>query len=766
MSKYSSIPKTITNLPPGQTSAFSLSQNLEPSQDRGFNIGSSTLRWRLGYIYGISCDNISSTGNITSGATVNTQGFTTITGTVTGSTVSTSSSTGAFIVTGGVGVGGALNVGGNLNVGGTLTAGSFSGYPTSDQVQKLGTGTVPEQIVAGSTGTDNTNVHPDTGRVKLQAYQDFFVDNYVETPFINVMGVAYTDQLKVTRVNAALSATDTTDAALSVLGGVAIQKNLAIGTTLSTVGDVDITSTTASSSSTTGALKVAGGVGVVGNVNVGGNVGVIGTANVTGDVNITSTTASSSSTTGALKVAGGVGVAGNVNVGGNFGVTGTASVTGNTTLTGDTNITSTTASSSSTTGALKVAGGVGVAGNVNVGGNFGVTGTASVTGNTTLTGDTNITSTTASSSSTTGALKVAGGVGVAGKANIGGDTYISSSTTSTSTGTGALKVTGGVGIGGTLNVGSSSKFLSGTRFVVDNATSGGTPLDWDSTYVVIGKDGANAAAVAIGYDATADSGAGRGVINCSAPNVAYKNLEIIGSNATVHGSNSVILKQNGATKAIVNGTNTRLYHTTASTSTTTGALVVDGGVGIAGNLNVGGTISGSLGTISPSYIICDNIEINGNTIDTNAGNYLFLETASGNAGIHLTGGCELHKGIPAFTCPKITYTDTYVDYSGTTFVLYRLIERNTSTVGTDELPTFSSINSAFKTYYPTAAANEEYDWTIRVIVTNNAVSFQSPSDTSNLTRHPGGSANYIEYCTDITVYLKVDSNVKYVMIKY
>jgi hypothetical protein len=720
MSKYSSIPKTITNLPPGQTSAFSLSQNLEPSQDRGFNIGSSTLRWRLGYIYGISCDNISSTGNITSGATVNTQGFTTITGTVTGSTVSTSSSTGAFIVTGGVGVGGALNVGGNLNVGGTLTAGSFSGYPTSDQVQKLGTGTVPEQIVAGSTGTDNTNVHPDTGRVKLQAYQDFFVDNYVETPFINVMGVAYTDQLKVTRVNAALSATDTTDAALSVLGGVAIQKNLAI----------------------------------------------IGTANVTGDVNITSTTASSSSTTGALKVAGGVGVAGNVNVGGNFGVTGTASVTGNTTLTGDTNITSTTASSSSTTGALKVAGGVGVAGNVNVGGNFGVTGTASVTGNTTLTGDTNITSTTASSSSTTGALKVAGGVGVAGKANIGGDTYISSSTTSTSTGTGALKVTGGVGIGGTLNVGSSSKFLSGTRFVVDNATSGGTPLDWDSTYVVIGKDGANAAAVAIGYDATADSGAGRGVINCSAPNVAYKNLEIIGSNATVHGSNSVILKQNGATKAIVNGTNTRLYHTTASTSTTTGALVVDGGVGIAGNLNVGGTISGSLGTISPSYIICDNIEINGNTIDTNAGNYLFLETASGNAGIHLTGGCELHKGIPAFTCPKITYTDTYVDYSGTTFVLYRLIERNTSTVGTDELPTFSSINSAFKTYYPTAAANEEYDWTIRVIVTNNAVSFQSPSDTSNLTRHPGGSANYIEYCTDITVYLKVDSNVKYVMIKY
>ena len=62
-------------------------------------------------------------------------------------------------------------------------------------------------------------------------------------------------------------------------------------------GSVRVADTTASTSTTTGAVRVAGGVGIAGQLNVGGATS-----------KFTSTTASSSTTTGALVVAGGVGI--------------------------------------------------------------------------------------------------------------------------------------------------------------------------------------------------------------------------------------------------------------------------------------------------------------------------------------------------------------------------------------------------------------------------------------------------------------------------
>lgn len=71
-----------------------------------------------------------------------------------------------------------------------------------------------------------------------------------------------------------------------------------------TTGTVIITTATGSSSSSTGALTVAGGVGITGNINT---AGVIKTTN---------STASTTTSTGSIITSGGVGVAGNVNVGG------------------------------------------------------------------------------------------------------------------------------------------------------------------------------------------------------------------------------------------------------------------------------------------------------------------------------------------------------------------------------------------------------------------------------------------------------------------
>jgi hypothetical protein len=134
----------------------------------------------------------------------------------------------------------------------------------------------------------------------------------------------------------------------------------------------NVSGTTPTTSPTTGAATVAGGVGVGGDVQVGGAVVVAGGATAA-TVTVTSVTDSTSTTTGAVKVAGGVGVVKNVNVGGNVGVTGT-------TTTGSAAVTATTQSTSATTGAAIVAGGLGVSKNANVGGALGVTGVATVGG--------------------------------------------------------------------------------------------------------------------------------------------------------------------------------------------------------------------------------------------------------------------------------------------------------------------------------------------------------------------------------------------------
>jgi hypothetical protein len=84
---------------------------------------------------------------------------------------------------------------------------------------------------------------------------------------------------------------------------------------------VSITNVTDSTSSTTGALVVSGGIGVGKNLNIGQDIVTEGltvnTSAVISELEVQSTTVSTSTTTGALVVNGGVGIGGNLNVGQN-----------------------------------------------------------------------------------------------------------------------------------------------------------------------------------------------------------------------------------------------------------------------------------------------------------------------------------------------------------------------------------------------------------------------------------------------------------------
>jgi hypothetical protein len=87
------------------------------------------------------------------------------------------------------------------------------------------------------------------------------------------------------------------------------------------------TSTVQSSSTSTGALRTAGGIGCLRNLNVGGNIncttGAITGSSVSGDnviastlLNSSATTQSTSTSTGAITTNGGVGIAKDVHIGG------------------------------------------------------------------------------------------------------------------------------------------------------------------------------------------------------------------------------------------------------------------------------------------------------------------------------------------------------------------------------------------------------------------------------------------------------------------
>lgn len=167
-----------------------------------------------------------------------------------------------------------------------------------------------------------------------------------------------------------------------------------------------ISDTTASSSYTTGALVVAGGVGIAGQLTLNGSV-VSTNAGSFNNLNVTGAISSTTPANGAIQTAGGMGVSGALNVGTNVGVIGTISSTGaiasvgtvsgsnlttgghasldalaaSPTITGTLTaasgtysnqlaVTSAIPSSSFTTGALVVTGGVGVGGNTITNGFF------------------------------------------------------------------------------------------------------------------------------------------------------------------------------------------------------------------------------------------------------------------------------------------------------------------------------------------------------------------------------------------------------------
>lgn len=273
-----------------------------------------------------------------------------------------------------------------------------------------------------------------------------------------------------------------------------------------------------STSTTTGALVVKGGVGISGQLNVGGT-----TSTIAGSLSVGTT---ASLPAWKLYVLGGAYFSGefsadptgsNINLGLN-------QTTGNLTAGGTRQTGSITIGRSTLTQTLSIANGAigpSVTKTVNIG-------TNGLSGSTTII---NI-GTTANGSTSSIALN--------------GVTNIKNNTSATSTLTGALIVSGGVGIGGDLYIGGT--FYAGGQAVLTTASF--------------------FSAISEGTDIRITEG----------PN----NTVIIANTSTLQ---TVTSRGSTTTNAIY------ITNTSASTSTTTGALQVVGGVGIGQDIVVGGSVT-------------------------------------------------------------------------------------------------------------------------------------------------------------------------------
>ena len=373
----------------------------------------------------------------------------------------------------------------------------------------------------------------------------------------------------------------------NAITGISAYMTSITGTTLNLSGNITVSGSGSSTSSTTGALVVAGGVGIGGNLNVAGTGGTINSNNIYTEAGTCADTAYNIEPHWQLGVGSGytnqrwtVGLRApdNGTLGGcDFSVMALYD-NGNAYRTtpdlriyrqdGSVGLNSATASTNATTGALVVAGGVGIGGNVCVGsgGNVYVANTVYADGVTV--GDSASTNTTLNvyGKNSNWNLFVRGSASTSPSANnyLGiyetnsgntlayfyqtGQVLIPTVITSTSTSTGSLVVFGGVGIGGALYQGGG---------IYPTSSAG---VYFEPTYNNIHF--------------------GSGALTSN-----YWNINTTDGSQLLH-----IYNNSSGSQCVI------IDPAVASTSPSTGSLVVNGGAGIGGDCYIGGTIHKGGGT--------------------------------------------------------------------------------------------------------------------------------------------------------------------------
>jgi hypothetical protein len=444
-------------------------------------------------------NSVASTVNIAGAATAltigATSGNTTIRNNtnVTSVTEASATNTAALVVVGGVGIGKKLFVGGDTDIVGNVTAtGSFTSTranntavgagqiylngATGNRIDFNNQGTAPPAFTTQSVGTKIV-LYPalsgvstdyalgvDSGTLwsGIPGYDagQFFKWYGGPTEIASLSGTGNLILAGAASVGASATITGdlavnggnitTTATTFNLINTTATTVNFAGAGTVITIGAptgyteirnaTTITNSTNASSTSTGALVVAGGVGINEDLYVGGNEFITGDLEVQGGDLTTNQASFNLLNTDVTQVVNFAGSATQLTVGSAFG--------GFTQIRNLTTLTNTTEATTTTGGALQVRGGVGISRNLYVGGSLNVTGPTTLAElRSTVTTSTNLT--------------------VSGPATITGITNLTNSSNAVATNDGALRVVGGVGIGKDVVIGGQL-----TVNTVDSATTG------------------------------------------------------------------------------------------------------------------------------------------------------------------------------------------------------------------------------------------------------------------------------------------------------
>ena len=383
----------------------------------------------------------------------------------------------------------------------------------------------------------------------------------------------FTDNLIVTG-NTILN---TLSAGDSTLTNVGITNNASIGGLLDVIGatelggTLDVTgNTTLSTLWVNETLNVIGATELGGTLDVTGNttlelVTIKGSLDITGTVNLNNTTQSTSSTIGALTIDGGVGIAKNTNIGGILGVMGatelggTLDVSGATTISDNLTVTGNTILNTLWVNNDSTLNSVNIINNASVGGTLDVSGATTISDNLDVTGTSTLASATVG-----GTLDVSGATTISDALNVTGTSTLASATVG-----GTLNVSGATTISDNLNVTGTSTLASATVGGTLNV-SGATTISDNLTVT--------------GNTTLSKVSAGDSTLN----SVDITKNASIGGKLDVTGNTTLELVTIKRSLDITGTVN--LNNTTQSTSSTIGALTIDGGVGIAKNTNIGGIL--------------------------------------------------------------------------------------------------------------------------------------------------------------------------------
>ena len=435
--------------------------------------------------------------------------------------VATGNITGGNLVTAGSGNIGSLTVTANATVGNLSTAGIIvsTGNITGGNVTTAGLANVGTLTVNGaSTFTGNllpsANITYDLGSPTQRWREIYLSGNTIDIGGATISADLVTGSLILKgpdgaefiltgsdandaqgafgflRAGNAQTSTSTTTGALTVAGGAGIVGNLHVGAIFKATGNVEGGNLTTVGIGNIGTLEVTGNATVTGNANVG-NLGTAGVITATGNI-----TGGNIITGGAVSATGNIN-SGNVNTtiasatgnvtGGNLTtvgianiatlqVTGTASITGNANITGTLN-----ATGNANVGNLGTAGLIVATGNI-TGGNLVTAGSGNI-GSLTVTGNANVGNLGTAGLITATANITGGNLVTAGSGNIGALTVTANANVGNLGTAGLITATGNIisvgNVSGNFMLGNGSQ-LSGINSFSSIAVTAGNTVSADS----------------------------------------------------------------------------------------------------------------------------------------------------------------------------------------------------------------------------------------------------------------------------------------------